>query len=179
MRRRGLRLVAVGLLLACGGGGEGDAGPWQFSVDSAGAGGGGQTGPTAWLRSVGREGAPGKAATDTVILSFDCVPGTAATTVMTRQALRQGSVEARLTLDSLTPRRVPAFAGTTPTGGQVVLTISQDSMLALLDGHTRATVEYEDGAGSSKTIAVFPVQGIEQHREAFLAACARSEGGGR
>jgi hypothetical protein len=95
---------------------------------------------------------------------------------MTDQALRQGSVEVQLKLDADPPRRIPGFAGTTPTGGQLVLTIPQDSVLALLSGHQRATVEYADGAGSSRTTAVFPVAGLEKHREPFLAACARRSG---
>jgi hypothetical protein len=49
-------------------------------------------------------------------------------------------------------------------------------MLALLAGHLRATVDYEDGAGSSKTTAVFPVAGVEARRADFIAACDRSGG---
>jgi hypothetical protein len=92
---------------------------------------------------------------------------------MTDQALRQGSVETRLTVDADSPRRIPGFAGTTSWGGQVVLTIPQDSMLVLLSGHQRALIEYVDGAGSSRTIAEFPVAGLETYRGRFLAACAK------
>jgi hypothetical protein len=92
---------------------------------------------------------------------------------MTDQALRQGSVETRLQVDNDPPRRIPGFAGTTSTGGQVVLTIPQDSVLALLSGHRRALIEYADGAGSSGTMAEFPVSGVEKYRGTFLAACAK------
>ncbi|MBA3498449.1 MAG: hypothetical protein H0T86_15215 [Gemmatimonadales bacterium] len=48
-----------------------------------------------------------------------------------------------------------------------------DSVLDLLSGHRRATVEYADGAGSSRTTAVFPVAGLETYHERFLAACGK------
>jgi hypothetical protein len=95
---------------------------------------------------------------------------------MTDQALRQGSVEVQLKLDADRARRLPGFAGTTATGGQLVLTIPQDSVLALLSGHQRATVEYEDGAGSSRSTAVFSLAGLEKFRGPFLAACAKRGG---
>jgi hypothetical protein len=85
--------------------------------------------------------------------------------------LRQCSFEIELTLEAGPPRRIPGFAGTTPTGGQVVLTMPLDSVLQLLKGHRRATIEYEDGAGSSRTTAVFPLAGLETFRERFLEAC--------
>jgi hypothetical protein len=97
-------------------------------------------------------------------------------TIMTDQALRQGSVQVQLRLDADPPRRLPGFAGTTATGGQLVLTVPQDSVLALLSGHRRATIEYADGAGSSKSTAVFSVAGLEKFRAPFLAACARRGG---
>ena len=107
-----------------------------------------------------------------MVLSFDCFRDNAISTIMTDQALRQGTAEARLTLDAGKPRRIPGFAGTTPSGGQLVLTIPQDSMLALLSRHQRARIEYSDGAGSSKTVAEFAIAGLETHRGAFQAACA-------
>ena len=167
-----LATLAALLLAGCGGRDRDiGQGPWQFKVDTARAGGGDRQ--TAWLRTVGREGPEGKAQADTVILSFDCYPGTASTTVMTGQALRQGSVDAKVTVDAAEPRPVPGFAGTTASGGQVVLTIPQDSMLALLSGHREVTVEYADGAGSSRTTAVFPVSGLERYRAPLRAACAK------
>ena len=93
---------------------------------------------------------------------------------MTEQALRQGSVEVEVGLDAERPRRVPGFAGTTPTGGQVVFTMPLDSVVDLVSGHQRATIEYADGAGSSRTTAVFPLAGLEVFRERFLAVCAHS-----
>jgi hypothetical protein len=111
-----------------------------------------------------------------VILSFDCRPENAGSAIMTDQALRQGSMEATLTVDGGPPIRVPGFAGTTQTSGQVVLTIPQDSLLATLGGHQRAIIEYADGAGSSKTTAEFPVAGVESYRDRFLAACAQRRG---
>jgi hypothetical protein len=90
---------------------------------------------------------------------------------MTDQALRQGSTDARLQIDASRPRRIPGFAGTTSSSGQVVLTISQDSILTLLTGHQKATFEYADGAGSSHTIAEFPIAGLEKYRESFLGSC--------
>ncbi len=127
---------------------------------------------TAWLRTVGREAPEGKPQTNEVILSLDCRADHVGATILTGQALRQGSVEVQLTVDAEQPREIPGFAGTTPTGGQVVLTIPLDSVLALLSGHQRATIEYADGAGSSRTTAVFPLAGLESYREQFLAACA-------
>ena len=90
---------------------------------------------------------------------------------MTEQALRQGSTDARLQVDAGRPRRIPGFAGTTSTSGQVVLTISQDSILTLLTGHQRAILEYADGAGSSHTVAEFPIAGLEKYRDPFLRTC--------
>ena len=167
-------LSAIGLLAACtraDRGSNGDA--WELRADSSGPGGNSGSGSATWLRTAGQEGPEGEAQTKPVILSFDCLPGRAISTLMTDQALRQGSVEVRLTLDANPPRKLSGFAGTTPTGGQLVLTIPQDSMLALLGGHERATIHYADGAGSSKTTAVFPIAGLEKHREQFLAACTR------
>jgi len=131
---------------------------------------------TTWLRAVGKEGARGAPQTKAVILSFDCLPGYTSSAIMTDQALRQGSVKVQLRLDVDPPRRLPGFAGTTATGGQLVFTVPQDSVLALLSGHRRATIEYADGAGSSKSTAVFSVAGLEKLRAPFVAACARRGG---
>ena len=92
---------------------------------------------------------------------------------MTEQALRQGSTETRLTVDSNPPVKLPAFAGTTTTGGQVVMTIPPDSLLGLLSGRQRAVIDYADGAGSSKTTAEFPLPGLEVYQSRFQAACAK------
>jgi hypothetical protein len=167
-------LSAIVLVAACGGrdGGSG-TGAWQFNVDTIRSETGGSVRQTSWLRAVGEEGSEGAAKADAVILSFDCFRGNTSSTIMTEQVLRQGSVEIRLKVDSDPPRRIPGFAGTTASGGQVVLTIPQDSVLALLSGHQRVTIEYADGAGSSRTTAVFPVAGLEKYREPFLAACAK------
>ena len=129
---------------------------------------------TAWLRVVGKEGAEGATETKPVVLSFDCLKDNAISTIMTDQALRQGSAEAHLTLDAGKPRRIHGFAGTTPSGGQLVMKIPQDSLIGLLSGHQRAVIGYADGAGSSQTTAEFPVAGVEQYRESFRAACARA-----
>lgn len=168
-------LSAMVMLAACGGrdGGAG-AGAWEFKVDTAPSGTDGSGGETARLRAVGQEGPEGAAPTKAVILSFDCLGDKAISTIMTDQALRQGSAETRLTVDGASPRSIPGFAGTTASGGQVVLTIPQDSLLGLLSGHQRARIEYADGAASSRTVAEFPVAGIERYRDSFLAACART-----
>jgi hypothetical protein len=157
-------LSALALVAACTGREHGSSeGGWELRVDTS----------ATWLRAVGKEGPPGAPQTEAVILSFDCLPGHKISTIMTDQSLRQGSVKVQLKLDTDSPRRLPGFAGTTPTGGQLVLTIPQDSVLALLSGHQRATIEYSDGAGSSKSTAVFSVAGLERYRAPFLAACAR------
>jgi hypothetical protein len=166
-------LAAVALVAACGGRDAGDgADGWQFKVDTTRSDSGLRE--MASLRAVGQEGSEGSAETKAVVLSFDCFRDNAVSTIMTDQALRQGTAEARLTLDAGKPRRIPGFAGTTPSGGQLVLTMPQDSMLALLSRHQRARIEYSDGAGSSKTVAEFSVVGLETHRAAFLAACAKA-----
>jgi hypothetical protein len=162
-------MSALALLGACAGGDRGsDESAWEFSADTEQSGAGASN---TWLRAVGQEGAEGEPRSEAVILSLDCLPEDRTSTIMTKQALRQGTAEVRLTLDAEPPRRIPAFAGTTASGGQVVLTIPQDSVLALLRGHQRATFEYADGAGSSKTTAEFPVAGLERYQERFLAAC--------
>ncbi len=143
---------------ACGSAGS-EAGAWQFSVDTAGSGASARR--TSWLRVVGQEGAEGEPRTRSVILSFDCLPDDASSRIMTEQALRQGSVETRLTVDGKPPIRIPGFAGTTPSGGQVVLKLPYDSLLSVLRSHQRAVVQYADGAGSSKTTAEFPLPGLE------------------
>ena len=129
---------------------------------------------TSSLRVIGQERPEGAAETKAVVLSFDCFRDNAISTIMTDQALRQGTAEARLTLDAGKPRRIPGFAGTTPSGGQLVLTIPQDSMLALLSRHQHASIEYVDGAGSSKTVAEFPLAGLEKYRAPFRAACGKA-----
>ena len=172
-------LSALAFTGACTGGDHSSReGAWEFKVDTVQSSTGGIR-PTTWLRAVGKEGPRGEPQTKAVILSFDCLPGHTSSTVMTDQALRQGSAEVQLKLDAAPPRRLPGFAGTTPTGGQLVLTIPQDSALALLSGHQSATIEYEDGAGSSKTTAVFPLAGLEKFRAPFLAACAKGGGESR
>ena len=165
-------IPALALAAACSGeGGRAGDGVWELNIDSTAAG----AGRTAWLRTAGQEGPEGQPSTDEVILSFDCTADHTGATILTRQALRQGSVEAEVTADAEPPHAIPGFAGTTPTGGQVVLTIPLDSVFALLTGHQRATIHYADGAGSSRTTAVFTVSGLERHREAFLASCARDD----
>jgi hypothetical protein len=168
---------ALGVLSLAAGCGEREAtlqaGAWQFKVDTVASQDGGSARQKSFLRVVGQEGPEGDPRTKPVILSFDCLPDQASTTIMTDQALRQGSVEAKVTVDGGSALQVPGFAGTTPSGGQVVLTIRQDSLLATLGGHERAIVEYADGAGSSHSTAEFPLAGLEKFREAFLAACAK------
>lgn len=149
------------------------AGAWEFKVDTVRSGNAGKVHQTSWLRVVGEERSESGTPAKSVILSFDCLPDQASSTIMTEQALRQGSTETRLTVDASPPLRLPAFAGTTPTGGQVVLTIPQDSLLARLSGGARAVVEYSDGAGSSKTTAEFPLAGLDTFLGVFQAACAR------
>lgn len=166
--------IAAAVLGAACGGRDAGAGDWQFHVDTLGPEAGGGTRQISWLRVSGQEGSPGAERSRAVILSFDCFKGNASSTIMTDQALRQGTAEIELRLDSAAPRRIPAFAGTTPTGGKVVLTMALDSVLALLGGHQQARIEYADGAGSSRTLATFPVAGLERHRASFLATCSGS-----
>jgi hypothetical protein len=149
------------------------SGTWQFKVDTARSGADASAHVSAWLRTSGTEHPPDTPGTKPAILSFDCFGDDAITTIITNQALRQGSTETRLTVDAAKPRRIDGFAGTTPSGGQVVLKIAQDSMLALLSGHERAIIEYADGAGSSKTVAEFPVTGLQKLRAPFRAECAK------
>jgi hypothetical protein len=166
-------LSTIVLVAACGGRGAGSSkGAWQFKVDTTRSDG--SVRETSWLRAMGKEHPEGAAGANPVILSFDCIGDKAISTIMTDQALRQGSVKIRLTVDAESPRRIPGFAGTTSSGGQVILTIPQDSMLGLLSGHQRALIEYADGAGSSRTIAEFPVAGLGRARGPFLTACART-----
>jgi hypothetical protein len=168
-------LSGIVLVAACGGPDAGSGvGAWEFNVDTARSETDSSVRETSWLRTIGKERPEGAAGARAVILSFDCFGDNAISTIMTDQALRQGSVETRLTVDADSARRIPGFAGTTASGGQVVLTIPQDSMLVLLSGHRRALIEYVDGAGSSRTIAEFPLAGLEKYRGPFLAACART-----
>lgn len=162
------------LLVACGG--RKTNGDWTMRVDTARAGA--EPGRvTASLRTDGHEGPEGAAAgaapAHTVVLSLDCFGDNATVAIMTDQALRQGSTDVRLGVDSGPPRTIKGFAGTTTTGGKVLLTVAQDSLLAWLTGHRRATVNYADGAGSNKTIAAFPIGGLERQRAPFMAACGQ------
>lgn len=165
-------LLALAIVAACSGkhsaAGEGE---WELGADSVRSEGEAGVREVPRLRVVGKEGPLGAPQTDAVVLSFDCLPGHPISTIMTNQSLRQGSVDVTLTLDDGKPHELPGFAGTTPSGGQLVFTTSQDSMLALLRGHQRATIEYSDGAGSSKSTAVFSVAGLEKYRAQFQAAC--------
>jgi hypothetical protein len=172
----GASVCALVILAACTGGhraaGEGE---WELGADSVRSEG--ETGVRAVprLRVVGKEGPQGAPQTEAVVLSFDCLPGHAISTIMTDQALRQGTADVKLTLDAGRPHTLAGFAGTTPSGGQLVFTIPQDSMLALLRGHQRATIEYSDGAGSSQSTAVFSVAGLEKYRARFQASCAEGK----
>jgi hypothetical protein len=177
MRTLRWAVLAAAVLPGCGRGGDPDTGAWEFKVDTVRSADGG-TRQTAWLRVVGREGPEGEPRDRAVILSFDCLPDDAPSTIMTEQALRQGTVDTRLALDGNSARRVAGFAGTTPSGGQVVLQIGQDSLLGLLRGRRLAVFEYADGAGSSRTTAEFPLEGLEAYRERFLRACASRGGAG-
>ncbi|MBA3895144.1 MAG: hypothetical protein H0X69_15910 [Gemmatimonadales bacterium] len=169
-------LAAILIVSGCGSGEAGpDAGDWRFNADTVRSADGSFR-QTSFLRVVGQEGPEGEPRTRPVILSFDCLPDNAGSTIMTDQALRQGSVETRLTVDSSPPLRLPAFAGTTPSGGQVVLTVPQDSLLALLSGHQRAVIEYADGAGSSRTTAEFRLTGLGVYQAPFQKACAERGG---
>jgi hypothetical protein len=166
--------VAGLLVAACGGRDTG--GDWTMRVDTVRAGAEPGTRLTASLRTDGKEGAEGAAPTHAVVLSLDCFGDNETVAIMTDQALRQGSTDVRLRVDNAPARKIKAFAGTTSTGGKVLLTIAQDSLLAWLNGHRRAVVSYADGAGSYKTTAEFPIGGLERHRAPFLAACARRGG---
>jgi hypothetical protein len=171
---RGRATVAIALVAAgCAGDAASSAGAWEFKIDTTQASAGGPARETSWLRSVGKEGPKGAARSEAVILSFDCLPGHIGTTIMTEQALRQGTVETVLRVDDDSARRIRGFAGTTATGGQVALTIPQESVLAILSGHQRAFIDYADGAGSSQTVAEFPLDSLEKFRGLFLAACAK------
>jgi hypothetical protein len=168
-------LCSAGFLLAaCGRHDTG--GDWTMQVDTVQTGAPSGNRVTAWLRSSGKEGAEGEAATHPVVLSLDCFGDNATVAIMTDQALRQGSTDVRLSLDGGPPRRIKGFAGTTRTGGKVLLQIAQDSLLARLSGHRRAVLHYADGAGSYRTAAEFPIRGLERHRAAFLAACGGRRG---
>jgi hypothetical protein len=168
-------LSAVVLMAACGGhDAASGAGSWQLKVDTTRSETDSSARETSSLRVMGQERPEGAAETKAAVLSFDCFQDNALSTIMTDQALRQGTAEARLTLDAGKPRRIPGFAGTTPSGGQLVLTIPQDSMLALLSRHQHASIEYVDGAGSSKAVAEFPLAGLEKYRAPFRAACAKA-----
>jgi hypothetical protein len=164
-------LVALATLDACSGkDGTAREGAWEFKVDTVQSGAAGAR-PAAWLRGTGKEGPQGKERTVAAILSFDCRADHTGTTIITDQALRQGTTEVQLSLDGDRAHTLAAFAGTTETGGQVVLTAPLDSALELFRGRDSATVQYADGAGSSKSTAVFPLDGLESFRERFLAAC--------
>ncbi|HEX2220161.1 MAG TPA: hypothetical protein VHG35_15265 [Gemmatimonadales bacterium] len=165
-------LATLALLLACSEEqGVARAGSWEFKVDTTPSSAGDGPRQTAWLRGSGTEGPRGEQQSTATVLSFDCRPDHTGAAILTEQALRQGSIEVELTLDAEEPRRIPAFAGTTPTGGQVILSMPLDSVLLLLEGRRQATIDYEDGAGSSPTTAVFPLAGLETYRDRFLEAC--------
>jgi hypothetical protein len=169
-------LALAGLLLAACGGRDTGGGDWTMRVDTVPAGGEPGTRTTVSLRTDGKEraeGADGAEPTRDAVLSFDCFGDNATVALMTNQVLRQGSTTVQLSVDSAPPRRIKAFAGTTGTGGKVLLTIGQDSLLAWLKGHRRAVMRYADGAGSSKTTAEFPISGLDQQGGSFLAACAK------
>lgn len=164
-----MAVVGLAVLGGCGNGDGGSevVGDWEFKADSNAAA------PVAWVRSVGKEGPRDEPQTRSAILSLDCHPDHTGATIMTEQALRQGTVEVQLRLDGGEPLTVEGFSGTTPTGGQLVLTPPLDSVLGMLGGHEEARVDYEDGAGSSKTTAMFPLAGLDSVRPRFLAACGR------
>lgn len=177
LRRAGLLLTArsflgvAGLLLAaCG---RRDTGDWTMRVDTLRSGAD-PARVAASLRTNGKEGPEGAARTHDVVLSLDCFGDNATVAIMSDQALRQGSTDVRMSVDGARPRTIKGFAGTTTTGGKVLLTITQDSLMAWLNGHRRAVVNYADGAGSYQTTAEFPIVGVQRHRARFLAVCAGS-----
>ena len=163
--------AAFAAVAGCGGRGGKTEGAWELKADS-----GQGARPAAWLRSVGKDGPRGEPPKSSAVLSLDCRADHTGATILTEQPLRQGSVDVEMTLDAEPARRIPGFAGTTGSTGQLVLTVSLDSVLTLLAGHRVATINYEDGAGSSKTTAVFPIDGLAARRAEFVAACDRSGG---
>ncbi|MGN6390708.1 MAG: hypothetical protein ACTHM9_00475 [Gemmatimonadales bacterium] len=170
--------AALGLaalaLAACGNRDTGS--DWTMRVDTVRTGLPRGARTTASLRSSGKEGPEGEAPSHPVVLSLDCFGDNATVAIMTDQALRQGSTDVRMSVDSAPVRTIEGFAGTTSTGGKVLLKISQESLLARLSGHRRVAVHYADGAGSYKTAAVFPIGGLERQRAAFLSACGKRAG---
>src|SRR5438477_4918460 len=92
---------ALALVGACAGGNRGlHEGAWEFRVDTVRSDRDGGIRSVTWLRAVGKEGPRGGPPSKAVILSFDCLPGHTGSTIMTDQALRQGSVEVQLKLDA-------------------------------------------------------------------------------
>jgi hypothetical protein len=111
--------LAIVLVAACGGRDAGSGtGTWQLNVDTTRSETDDSARETSWLRTIGKERPEGAAGTNAVILSFDCFGDNAISTIMTDQALRQGSVETRLTVDANSPRRIPGFAEQPPRVGR-------------------------------------------------------------
>ena len=87
-------LSAIVLVAACAGRDAGSAtGAWEFNVDTTRSETDGSVRETSRLRTIGKERPKGAAGTNAVILSFDCFGDNAISTIITDQALRQGSVE--------------------------------------------------------------------------------------
>src|SRR3954453_15640203 len=116
MQRYSPAVVMLAALAACGDRGRAQ-GPWEFKIDSAAG-----ARPAASLRSVGTEGPRGEPEKNAVVLSLDCRADHTGATILTRQSLRQGSVEAELKLDKGPARRVPGFPGPKGTSRPLVLT---------------------------------------------------------
>src|ERR1041384_915037 len=93
-------LSVLALVAACRGRGRSSGeGGWEFRVDTVRSNSDGGVRSTTRLRAVGKEGPREAPQTEAVILSFDCLPGHTMSTILTDQALRQGSVEGELKLE--------------------------------------------------------------------------------
>jgi hypothetical protein len=149
-----------------------DSAQWMLQVDTLRSDIDGSVRLATTLEVLGKEGLKGEPRDRAVRLRFDCRRGTGAfAAVLTPRALGSGSATLRIRLDSLLPYPVLAVSGAFGEWGMVYIS-EWSALLDSLRRHRSMLLEYS-GVQAPRTVAEFPVVGIDSLRPRFLEACAK------
>ena len=165
------KLTGVFMVLAAAAcGEEPEPAQWMLQVDTLRSDGVVRLATT--LEVVSKKGSEGEPREESVRLRFECRSGTGAfAAVLTPRELGSGSASLRVRLDSQPPYSVSAVSGAFGEWGMVYIS-EWSALLDSLRGHRSMLVEYA-GARTPRTVAEFPVTGIDSFRPLFLEACAK------
>jgi hypothetical protein len=165
-----IRAFSIVTLTACGG--ERDPSLWMLQVDTLRSDTDGSVRLATSLEVLGKDGLEGYPRDREARLRFDCRSGTGAfAAVLTTRHLASGTAALRIRLDSLPPYSALAATGTYGEWGMVYIS-EWSALLDRLRGHRSMLLEYS-AAETPRSVAEFPVAGIDSLRPRFLAACAK------